>query len=440
MQPRTKLQVQVKRLSDQLLNLASDQKQWAFKNCLKHVAYRTKTKTSCLDCGHQWAGKQKIKTCRCPECGVKLSIRDTLKKNLKQDATVALMHVVGDFQVNRFFEIESSHKAGWKPELFIREIVQQWFTPDGKLTIVGRTQSYGNGGYGGYGGDMEIRTNLATYYNSNKYDLYADKIMPDSKYLPIYKRNGFSDQIENVALYSMLKTLLQDSKLETLLKAKQWGLASVRLGRRDSDIYKYWDSIKICIRNKYIVKDPASYLDYLQMLQDAGKDLRSPKYVCPANFKKEHHRYVMKREKSKLLADAVRSREQAERRKLQAEQEQLDYVKEKANFFGIVFSEGELTIKFLESVQEFIAEGDAHQHCVYSSSYYTRPDSLCFSAKIEGKPVETIELSLKTMKIVQSRGMKNDPSIYHDQIIDLMNKNINVIRQRYKSLVKEEVA
>ncbi|AMQ00960.1 hypothetical protein AY601_4109 [Pedobacter cryoconitis] len=434
MKPRTKLQAQVFSLSQYLPELTADQKKWAFKNCIRHQGYRTLKHISCMDCGNIWSGPQKVKKCNCPNCGEKLIIEDTRKKNLKQDAIVALVNIIEDFQVIRFFEIKVDQKAGCTPKVYTREIVQQWFKPGEKLTIVGRTQSYGNGGFGG---DMEIRANISNYYSSNKYDIYADKIFPEFNCLPIFKRNGFTSKVAGVNLYSMLIALLRDSKIETLLKADQHSLLAARLGDRNDKVYRYWDSIKICIRNKYLVKDAVSYLDYLDLLNHYGRDLRNAKYVCPSNFKKEHNRLVSKRAKEKRFADAIRNLEQAEKRKLLAEQEQQTYLKEKSPYFGIIFSDGELTIKILESVKEFIAEGDHHKHCIYTNRYYSKPDSLCFSAKIEGDPVETIELSLTNMKIIQSRGKNNEPSIHHDKIINLMKKNISVIKNRYRDLKKE---
>ena len=41
-------------------------------------------------------------------------------------------------------------------------------------------------------------------------------------------------------------------------------------------------------------------------------------------------------------------------------------------------------------------------HCVFSNQYYLKEDSLILSASIEGKRIETIELSLDTMLIAQS--------------------------------------
>lgn len=433
MKPRTKLQIQVFALSKLLPELSVEQKAWAYKNCLEHVGYRTKTKISCLDCGELWPGPQKVKSCVCPKCKTKLTIKDTLKRNLDQTNTVfAIVDVVEEFQLVRFFEIYSYHRSGRVPKQNIREVVQQWFVPDGKLTIVGMTNAY----RGGFSGSMEIRANITNYYTSNKYNIWANKIYPEAKCLPIYKRNGFTSKLQDIYPYKFFNRLLKDSKVETLLKSGQHELLSAKLGNRENSVYQHWNSIKICIRNNYIVKDAVSYLDYLDLLSHYRKDLRSPKYVCPVNFKREHHRMVKKRATDQRAADVIRNKKEVEKRKLLAEQEQLTYLEQKAPFFGLMFTDGNLTINFLESVQEFIEEGDHHKHCVYTNRYYNKKDSLCFSAKINGKPIETIELSLANMKIIQSRGMGNESSKYHDQILDLMKKNLSIIRKRYNEQKK----
>ena len=60
-----------------------------------------------------------------------------------------------------------------------------------------------------------------------------------------------------------------------------------------------------------------------------------------------------------------------------------------------------------------------------------KKECLILSAKdIEGNRLETIEVNLNTFEIVQSRAVCNGVSQYHDQIVKLMNKNMNLIRQK----------
>lgn len=104
-------------------------------------------------------------------------------------------------------------------------------------------------------------------------------------------------------------------------------------------------------------------------------------------------------------------------------------VKDKEKFFGIVITDGELFIQVLKSVTEFFEEGKSMHHCVFANEYYKKKDSLILSAKVAGERKETIEVNLKTFSIVQSRSAFNKSSEYHARIIELMNKNMNLIRQ-----------
>jgi hypothetical protein len=421
MKPRTKLQIRVVDLSTKLPHITINQTKWAYKNALDHIAYKTKSSTTCLDCGHVW-GAESAQKCKCPGCDNILYGVVTKKKKLDQSAFVAIVTVAEEFQVIRTFEIKSYHKCGQSADRSIREIAQQWYTPDGKLTVVGRTVS---GYWGGYSGDMEIRTKISTYYMANKFDLEIDKVLPGSKVWPIYKRNGFSSDIHGVPMLEFLKTILIDGTAETLAKCKQYSILRARMGNRRSAVSKFWGSIKICIRNKYIVKDAGIWLDYLELLEFFGKDLNNANYVCPADIKHRHDKLVAKKR-------IVQQRQASERQRKQIAEAQLSYEKNKGKFFGLYITDGELSIKVLESVREFMEEGDVHKHCVFTNAYYNKPDSLVFSARIAGKPLETVELSLKTLKVVQSRGMRNTPSEYHDQILNLMKKNVKLIKQRLK--------
>ena len=78
----------------------------------------------------------------------------------------------------------------------------------------------------------------------------------------------------------------------------------------------------------------------------------------------------------------------------------------------------------------FYEEGKAMRHCVFTNDYFKRENSLVLSARIGDERIETIEISLETFEIIQSYGVMNQCTRYHEQIIDLVNRNIRLVRQR----------
>lgn len=428
MKPRNKFQRRVYDLSCQLPKLSAEQKDWAKRACLKHIGYRRKDGyTYCLDCGHDWKGSLDAKTCNCPKCGTKLKLETTRKLNLDQKhIRFAIIDVREEFQIVRIFEIFSYHKTGEKRNIWMQEIIQQFIIPGGKHQFVARQRNrswYADNFYG----YMEIRD--SSNWN-DKYTPGLDYVYPKMKVLPVYRRNGFKTGTFGVAPFPIFKKLYDDSYLETLLKAKQYSLFRERaIGNNSYKISQYWASIKICIRNNYRVPDASIWFDHLELLRQANKDLRSPKYVCPPDLIKTHNKMVAKRERE-------RRRMELERKKRDIEEAEKLYKEQKAAFLGLVFTDANITVKMLESVQEFIEEGEKHKHCVFGNSYYRRKDSLIFSARVGKKPVETVEFSLSEMRVVQSRGLQNQPSEYNKQILKVVGKNIPKIRRIYEK-VKE---
>ena len=47
-------------------------------------------------------------------------------------------------------------------------------------------------------------------------------------------------------------------------------------------------------------------------------------------------------------------------------------------------------------MQEYIEEGQALHHCIFTNEYHLKEKTLILSASIDDKPIETIELSLET--------------------------------------------
>ena len=72
-------------------------------------------------------------------------------------------------------------------------------------------------------------------------------------------------------------------------------------------------------------------------------------------------------------------------------------------------------------------------HCVFDNAYYLKENSLILLATIEGRRIETIEVNLDTLKVVQSRGVCNKNTEYHEQIVNLVNANRELISRRMKA-------
>ena len=69
------------------------------------------------------------------------------------------------------------------------------------------------------------------------------------------------------------------------------------------------------------------------------------------------------------------------------------------------------------------------RHCVYENGYYKKDDSLILSARDhDGNRIETVEVSLKTYDVVQSRGVCNKNTEWHNEIVNLVRSNMHLIR------------
>jgi hypothetical protein len=163
--------------------------------------------------------------------------------------------------------------------------------------------------------------------------------------------------------------------------------------------------------------------DYIDLLRFFEKDLYSAKYVCPTNLKAEHDKYVRKKRE-------WQKRQAWEKAKEKVLKDNKRFRKMKSRFFGIQFTDGLIQVRVLENVEEIMQEGDIMHHCVFANDYHLRPDSLILSACIEGKRIETVEISLSQLKVIQSRGMCNNITRYHKRIINLVEKNISLIQKR----------
>jgi len=423
MQPKTKLQNRVVELSSKLPAITEKQKVWAFEKCFDNYVVRSRNTLYCLECGHSWKDLavlvSSICGCACPNCGEKLKMCTSYDRVLNDSAYFAIITTKGDMQVVRIFWVSKLMKKLKVPYCSISEVMQHWIDPTGKVeTLSKKVQSFTQC-FDQWVFDSELEIRSETRNSCLRYGLGPYKIYPGKSILPVIKRNGFNHELHGFTPHNLFSCILRDPKVETLLKAGQFEML---LRSQSSDFDKYWPSVKICIRNGYIIKDASMWCDHINMLKDSGKDIHNAKYVCPADLKAAHGILIEKRR-------IIWEREEFDKQVKKIAKLEEEFKKEKGNFFGIQFSDGLIDVIVLDNIREYLIEGNELHHCVFSGKYYNRPNSLILSARKGDKRLETIEVSLKTMDVVQCRGLLNENTEYHDQIVNLVRKNINVIQK-----------
>lgn len=424
MKPKTKLQKQVAELSSKLPAITDKQRKWAIEHCFEKIGYLRKKSIWCTECGHTWQPHEgpllhQLCGATCPHCGKILKVENGLKSKEEIREYYSIITSFKGFQVLRHFVASRTCKVGYPAQYEVREAVQNWITSDGQTILMYRCtrQSFMYYDLWDWNSPLEVRSEPR---REAKYNIFASYIYPTRSYIHNIKRNGFKGHFYGISPLDLFRLLLTNPMAETLIKAKQYSLLKYLSNRRKID---YWPSVKICIRNNYIVKDASIWLDYLRMLEKLGKDVRNAFYVCQDNLTLAHDKAVNK------VRD-IEAKKNIEKKRAEAAKHEEEYKKLKGKFFGIEFSDGLIRVSVLTSVQEFLEEGEFMHHCVYSADYWSREDSLILSAHIEEKRLETVEINLKTMNVVQSRGVCNKKTEYHDRIIGIVKQNINLIRQR----------
>ncbi len=429
MRPRTKLQVEVWNLHKKL----SEPREHEPYVISKHDLYYTTHYKNlvCLECNHMWKPvmdfwKEEIAGVQCPSCNKKLKKITINNGNFIKILTYSVVQVVERFQVVRYFSCWKIMDKNEKPRYHFRSLFEEWKDWDkNKKVIVGRNVAWTGDGFSS--SDYEVRAASDHQWGGNPYRSFASDInCPGAVFLPRFKKFGLKKDFHNCDYRFLLTKLEESPKIETLFKAKQKELLFEAV-HKDGRYNRYWAQIKILLRHKYKVKDAGIWYDYLQLLESFGKDIRNPKFILPKNLKASHNELVLKKQKrlEKERAERELIRQENERLKAEAE-EALKGIKLEL-FKDFSFKRGDIKIVCLIEDEEVEKEGLILNHCVYTNEYHKKSGILLMSARIDDKPIETIEISLATYSIIQCRGYDNDPTEYHDEIIDIVRKNMSKI-------------
>ncbi len=334
---------------------------------------------------------------------------------------------VKDWQVCRFFQIRKQRQL-----YDIIEPVRLWFNTDGHMEVEAMNRFCMSGRIDSWIIDSELSLKQAPA-SYNDYTLMlpisASKV---TSMLPILKRNGLKGSFHNMQPRDVIEELLKNNIFETLWKCKQFSLlqAFAHEWNRDYNDASKMAAVKIVLRHNYHINDGRMWVDMVNMLERTHKDFRNPKFVCPISLKAGH-------DKAMDLCNKYEEKQ----RKIKEQKELLEdqkavkaYEVARKCFMGMVISDGKVVIQVLPTVKDVEQEGKAMHHCVFTNKYYKRLDSLLLTAKVNDERVETIEVDLKRYQLMQSRGVCNQNSKYHNKIVNLVNKKMNLIRKFNKAV------
>lgn len=430
MRPRTKRERLVVELSSKLPAITEAQIRWGKKHCFPHNAYRCKDEMWCSECGKMWVDTtgQKNGSIHCPYCGERLEVKVSRKTKDNAVSYLTVVTTSGDFQVLRHFYTARYARKERDTHYFIDEVCQQWITSDNKEIVIAKAMNMGCRGWI-HTTDMSLKQSGNIYY-PHSYDIDG-YVYPKVNVLPILRRNGLRTSFHGVTPAVLIRGLLGENKYaEMLIKTRQYAMLEFYMCR--GGLSHPW-VVNICNRNGYIIKDGSMYDDYLRLLDYFHLDTHNAHYVCPKNLKKEHDKLVEKKRKIEAKIRAEQERKERIERMFRMKQDILSFIKRIQPFLGMEIKDEGIVIRPLESVTQFYQEWKTMHHCVYNCAYYARKESLVLSARKNGKRLETIEVNLNTFKIVQSRGVCNEDSKYHKQIIRIMENNMAEIIRRAAS-------
>lgn len=353
---------------------------------------------------------------------------DKETKRCNSKVYYAVLEQKKEFSVVRYFSFVK-HKM---KDNVCEEFMQVWVSAHGN--VVRAKQRFSMGHYFDTfikDSSMEIRTNKKNYGYNRLTDISFTKLFIRSRKAQLTICNYAENQYMMIGKhYVWLTDDMEVDKfpfLETIIKQKPRIAELLLLNRMQNE----QEVIKLAWKHGYLTED----LDYNQwsdtvsMARQLHYDLHNPLYVCPRNLETAHNLYAQRLNRQALLDQRRREAMRAMSDK-QAKERFGKFIKK---FLDFCITDGRVTIQPLKSIEEFKEEGEIMHHCVFACGYYKKPDTLILSAQVNGEHTETIEIDLKSFSIVQSRGVCNQPSEYHEEIKSLLLNNM----YKLKSLTKK---
>lgn len=398
----------------------------AIRENVEHTAFRRADGTCyCLVCGGVFKHDKKEGSVVCPHCGKKIHVITTTKH--KEDARFFwnIMDVHKGLQVIRGFYCRVYFHVG-KPIAVhtFYEVARTYYCPDGRDVNI--SLPFKMNAYSVYNPFAIGSARGMSIHNDQNHRVHS--VPHIRKLIPELKRIGYFN-VEH-SPHGHLHSCLMDSHYQTLMEAKQVEFVNNYI---DHSLERYWWQIKMCMRMKYMPDDVGIWADTLDLADALGRDVKSPKYVCPSDLMAMHNT-LMKRKREKDKAERIKRE-----RGLLLDITRLHELFEKrmALFNKFRLNSDGLYVIPLVSIQDYYDEGEAMSHCVYTNRYYDKSETIIFSARsLNGDRIATIEYYTKGKKILQCRARHNGKVEKEDEIKKLILSNSTAINMLYANAQK----
>jgi hypothetical protein len=448
MKPKTKLQVRIMSLSQSLPAVSDIEKEWSNNNHKKYFVRHYKNFV-CLECNYKWRTDlpewiDSITESHCPNCKNEIELIKHNKPIFNYFHIFSIVTTAEEFQVVRYFTTWKNMSKNNTPNYHTVELYQEWDTDYTKKTVIVGLNKSGSYYYDGfsYGTNFDIK-NAYDQWGNYSYSINPDFVYPEVQVLPIFYRNGFDGDFRDCCPRAFLKRLIKCSVFETLVKMKHEVLIDAYMMKPDN-VMTTWKQILICLKHNFEFTDFSIWYDYIDFLRYFNLDINNPRYICPKNLLEAHNFYLKKKNKREEVLRKKRQKEDRIKEQKKREMEAIALKLKTKHFKNFKIKEDEFEIVVLTTAKEFKKEGETLNHCVYASSYHTKKDSLILSARINNEPIETIEISLSRLEIIQIRGYDNEPTDYHDKILKIMKSNLpkigSIIKKHQNELSKRKAA
>lgn len=451
MKPRNKEQEQIVKWTNDFDGPTPKQAAYATRHCFNDGILESGGNCLCTACKHTWHIKDiSADKLKCPHCGKTFDVVHHKRKQKTYNyftvlTTKANMQVVSWYLVKRTV-------SKTEDDFEFAHVGSEWIREDGKCysvelpryTMCWRKDQWI------FGEEMELR----------KRSMFARYLTSSASYnvrvLPKLKRNGWAKTTQFAGYETeVMRNLLSNKNFESWFKVGHYGVCWDWM-HREYNYNNYWAAkptmkpneltmIKLANR-KHIVFDTqdkwCDYLDYMKDLEYMQQDIHNPQILLPENFQ-EMHMHWHERAQRRHEREQARQREQwaIEDMQRKAERDKLAkqwIIKYTNGFSDMQLINGNFTILPLITMDDFKCEASHMHHCI--ASYYGKQDTLLLSIEHDGKKCETAEINLLGKgTIIQCRGVNNQSSDYHNEIIKMLRSSMDVFLKRYKKCTSTNI-